>query len=394
MDLSQAGPSTQAVHAGEHPDAETGAVSTPIYETSIFAFESGDQAEAAFTGKEPRYRYTRLSNPTTAVFERKLALLEGGEAALAAASGMGAISAVAATLCRAGDHIVATEVIYGTSYVLLQDVMSRFGVEVTFADATDVDALAAALRPTTRFIFIESPINPTLDIVDIEAVARLAGERAVPLVVDNTLATPYNQRPLALGADIVVHSASKYIGGHGDVIAGAVVGSASTVDAARRGALRTLGAALGPFEAWLCIRGLKTLALRMERHNANAMAVARFLRGRPAVERVFYPGLEDHPGNALARRQMRGFGGMVSFEVRGGLKAARRVMNSVRLCTRAVSLGDVDTLIEHPATMSHASIPKKVREPLGVTDGLIRLSVGIEDAEDIIADLDFALAKS
>lgn len=378
---------TLAVHAGRNPDPATGSLATPIYQTSTFVFPSAEEGARRFAGEADGYIYSRLGNPTQAVLEEKLAALEGGEAALAVGSGMAAISAVLLGLLRAGDHIVYGDAIYGCTHALLHQMLPRFGISATPADASDVAAVGAAIRPETRLMLLETPTNPTMKLADIRAVATVTRERSVTLVCDNTFASPALQRPLELGADVVVHSATKYISGHGDVIAGAVVGSAALIRELRLTSLKDLGGVISPFDAWLLLRGLKTLDVRMERHCKNAQQVAEFLDGHPLVDRVYYPGLKTHPQHHLARRQMKAPGGVLSFEVRGGLEAGRLLMNSLRLCQLAVSLGDVETLIQHPASMTHAVVPQDDRLAMGVTDGLVRLSVGIEDARDIISDL-------
>jgi methionine-gamma-lyase len=392
MDLSAKGISTRAVHAGEHPDDSTGALVPPIYQTSTFAFKNAEQGARLFSGDEKGYIYTRLSNPTTRVLENKLALLEGGDDAVATASGMAAISTVVSSVLQQGDHLVSARTIYGATYTLFEELLPRMGISVSFADGSRVSEVKARVQPNTRMIFIETPGNPTLDIVDIAAVAEIARETGATLVVDNTFATFCNQRPLEMGAHVVVHSATKYIGGHSDVVAGAIIGSKELVDTAR-GVLKLTGAILGPFDAWLLIRGLKTMALRVARQNETAQKLAEFLCKRPEVSQVFYPGLPDHPNHHVARHQMSGFGGVLSFELKGGIEAGRQLMNSVQLCTLAVSLGGVETLIEHPASMTHAKVPRDVREKAGITDGLVRLAVGVEDVEDIIEDLAQALDR-
>jgi len=382
---------TLAIHAGEAPEPATGAVATPIHMASTFAFPSAEVAAAVFAGEEEGYIYTRWGNPTVDALERRVAALEGGEAALAAASGMAAIATAVMTAAQAGDHIVATRAIYAGTYNLLAKELPRYGVHTTFVDATDPQNVAAALREETRIVYLESPGNPTLALNDIAAIARIAHDAGALVFIDNTFATPINQRPLELGADVVLHSATKYLCGHGDAIGGIVVGAADFIAAARTGVLRDVGGVMSPFNAWLILRGVQTLPLRMERHNANALQVARFLEAHPQVAWVSYPGLPSHPQHALAQRQMRGFGGMVCFEVRGGVEAGRRLMNRIRLCTLAVSLGDTRTLICHSASTTHSTVPREARLAAGVTDGLVRLSVGLEDPEDIIADLDQAL---
>ena len=394
MKLDQAGFTTRAVHAGQSPCPVTGALNTPIYQTSTFVFTDVAQGAARFAGDQEGYIYTRLGNPTQAALEQKIANLEGGEAGLAFSSGMGAITAVLLTLVKQGDHIVACDTIYGCTHSFLASIMPQYGVETTFVDLSRLGNLTAAVRPNTKVIYLESPANPTMKLVDIAAIAKQAKEAGATVVVDNTFASPYLQRPLELGAHVAVHSATKYIGGHGDVIAGLAVGSADLIAQVRSAMLKNIGAVIGPFDAWFLLRGLKTLALRMERHSANAMAVASFLEQHPAVQEVYYPGLPSHPQHELACRQMQGgFGGMLSFELKGGLEAGINLMNSLELCSLAVSLGDAETLIQHPASMTHSPYPPAERRAAGITDGLVRLSVGIEDVDDIIADLKQGLDK-
>ena len=386
--------STRCIHglATDHPRGNR-PVATPIHQTSTFAFASADQGAAAFAGESDAYIYTRLANPTQAVLEERLAAVEGGEAALALASGMAAATIAALTACRAGDNIVAGDTLYGGTHELFMHTLPRMGITVREVDTTDPANVAAAMDDRTRLIFFETPANPTLRLTDIAAVAEVAHAGGALVVVDNTFCTPYLQNPLALGADVVLHSATKYISGHGDTIAGVLVGQREFIDRARGEVLRDVGACISPFNAWLLIRGLKTLPVRMERHCANAARIAAWLQEHPKVTHVDYPGLPDHPQHALARRQQRGFGGMISFLVRGGRGAGRTVMDSVRLCTLAVSLGDVDTLIEHPASMTHSTYDEQELAAAGIDPGLVRLSVGLEDPEDIIADLEQALAR-
>ncbi|HEX5506757.1 MAG TPA: PLP-dependent aspartate aminotransferase family protein [Thermomicrobiales bacterium] len=381
---------TAVVHAGEAPREHLGALSAPIYQAAVFTFPDAEQGAAIHEGEQPGYFYGRMGNPTQAALETALCELEGGEAALALASGMAAVTTTLLTLLAPGDHLVAPESLYATTNALLDQVLQPFGVSVTYVDATDPANYAAALRPETKALYLETPANPTLKLVDIPAVVAVARERGLTTVLDNTFATPINQRPLALGVDAVVHSATKYLGGHGDLTAGALVGSAALVRRARWQTAKILGGVIAPQTAWLVLRGIRTLALRMARHNANALAVAEFLAGHPKVVAVHYPGLPAHPQHDLARRQMRGYGGMIAFDV-GGVEEGRRLVNNVRLCALAVSLGDVATLIQHSASMTHASVPRERRLAVGITDGLLRLSVGIERAEDIVADLDGAL---
>ena len=383
---------TRQIHQGSHPDPRTGALSTPIYQTSTFVMGSAQRGADLFSGAAEGYVYTRLGNPNHTVIEAKLADLENGEAALATASGMGAISATLLTLLQAGDHVIAGRIIYGCTYSLLHHSLPRFGIDVSFVDTTDPQKVAEAMRPETRLVFLETPANPTLDLADIEVIAAIAHDHGALLVVDNTFCTPYLQRPLDLGADLVVHSATKYLNGHGDVIAGFVVGPAETVRRIREVGLKDLtGSVLGPFEAFLILRGMKTLSYRMDAHSANAAALAGFLEQHPMVERVIYPGLPSHPQHALARRQMHDGGGMVSFLVRGGRAAGAALIDHVRLISVAVSLGDLESLIEHPASMTHSTYTPDELAAFGIPEGLVRLSVGLEDVADLEADLDAAL---
>ena len=387
---------TKAIHAGNVKDAQYGALTTPIYQTSTFVFDSCEQGGRRFAGAEAGYIYTRLGNPTVSVLENKVAALEGGEACVAAASGMGAISSALWTIAGAGKHIVADGTLYGCTFALLNHGMSRYGVEVSFVDTSDLAAVKAALKENTCAVYLETPANPNLKITDIAAVAEVAHayNPAIKVVCDNTFASPALQNPLALGADVVVHSATKYLNGHGDVIAGFVVGKADFIGEVRMFGLKDMtGAVMDPFAAYLILRGLKTLEIRMERHCANAKAIAEFLDQHPAVEKVYYPGLKNHVGHDIAARQMKDFGGMLSFEVKGGRAAGTKLVNSLHLITVAVSLGDAETLIEHPASMTHSTYTEEELAASGIPAGLIRLSAGLENAEDIIADLEQALAQ-
>lgn len=389
----QVGYNTTIIHAGQSPDPITGALSTPIYQTSTFVFETAEQGAARFALEEEGFIYTRLGNPTQQALELKLAALEKAEAALAVASGMTAIAGSLWTLCRQGDHIIAADTLYGCTHALLSHSMPRFGIEVTFVDATDPDNIRKAMQPNTKVVYIETPANPTLEIIDITATAKVAHDYKAQLIVDNTFMSPYCQRPLELGADIVVHSATKYINGHGDVVAGVVLGNKEFINQVRFVGVKDItGGCISPFNAWLTLRGLKTLGVRMERHCQNAMHVAQYLEKHPKVQQVYYPGLKNHPQHQLALTQMSGFGAMIGFEVTGGIAAGRLIMNHVRLCALAVSLGDTETLIQHPASMTHSPIAREERVKAGISDGLIRLSVGLEDPEDIISDLEQALA--
>lgn len=381
---------TTAVHAGDDPELHQGAISVPVYNAAVFAFPDAEQGAAIHEGEQPGYFYGRIGNPTQSALETALCELEGGASALAFASGMAAITTTMFTLLKAGDHIVAPESLYATTNALLNQMLEPFGVAVTYVDGMDAQNYAAAIRPETRVLYLESPANPTLKLVDIRAAVEIAKKNNLVTVMDNTFATPFNQRPLDYGVDVVIHSATKYLGGHGDLVAGAMIGSEEIVTKARWHTNKILGGVISPQTAWLVLRGIKTLALRMERHNENALAVAQFLAGHPKVQAVHYPGLPTHPQHDLAKKQMNGFGGMIAFDV-GGVEEGRRLVNNVRLCSLAVSLGDVATLIQHSASMTHASVPRERRLAVGITDGLLRLSVGIERAEDIIGDLDAAL---
>lgn len=367
-------------------------MATPIYQTSTFVFASTEEGARRFAGEEAGYVYSRLGNPTVTVLEEKIAALEKAEAGLAFASGMAAVSAVLMALVKSGDHILGTKGLYGCTYGLLNLMQDRFGVTYSLCDMTVEESIRQKLMPTTRVIYVETPINPTMELVDLKLVAKIAKEIGAYVVVDNTFMSPYLQRPIEHGCDIVIHSATKFIGGHGDVIAGVAAGPQSIMDTIRMTSLKDIGGIIGPFDAYLLIRGLKTLGVRMDRHCENGQKVAEFLDQHPKVAKVHYPGLSRFPQYELACRQMDGFGGLLAFELKGGMEAGIRMMNNVQLCKRAVSLGDVDSLIQHPASMTHSIIPLQEREKMGITDGLIRLSVGIEDIEDILDDLEAALA--
>jgi len=374
---------TRAIHAGQPPDPSTGAVIPPVYQTSTYAQDD----VAVHKG----YDYSRADNPTRWALEQCLASLEGARFALAWSSGMSAIDAVL-RLLTAGDHVLVSDDAYGGTHRLLRQVVARFGVESSAADLTRLDAVREAMRPNTRMILMESPTNPLLKVVDIAALAGMAHQAGALAVVDNTFLSPYFQTPLALGADIVVHSATKYLGGHSDVVGGALMTGDEALFQRAKFIQKSVGSVPGPWDAWLVLRGVKTLALRMERHQSNAFRVARFLESHPAVTRVYYPGLPSHPQHALASRQARGHGGMVSFRLAGGLAKARDMLTRTRIFTLAESLGGVESLIEHPALMTAASVPKDELDRLGVTDDLVRLSVGIEDPDDLVEDLTQALA--
>ena len=394
MEIKKCGLGTTAIHAGTLKNLY-GTLAMPIYQTSTFIFDSAEQGGRRFALEEAGYIYTRLGNPTTTVLEDKIAALEEGEAAVATSSGMGAISSTLWTILKAGDHIVTDKTLYGCTFALMCHGLTRFGIDVTFVDTSNLDEVKNAMKENTRVVYLETPANPNLKIVDIEALAKIAHTNPNTLViVDNTFATPYMQKPLTLGADVVVHSVTKYINGHGDVIAGLVITNKALADQIRFVGLKDMtGAVLGPQDAYYIIRGMKTFEIRMERHCKNARKVVEFLNNHPKIERVYYPGLETHPGYEIAKKQMKDFGAMISFELKGGFEAGKTLLNSLKLCSLAVSLGDTETLIQHPASMTHSPYTKEEREAAGITDGLVRLSVGLENVEDIIADLEQGLQK-
>ena len=394
MEIKKCGLGTTAIHAGTLKNLY-GTLAMPIYQTSTFIFDSAEQGGRRFALEEAGYIYTRLGNPTTTVLEDKIAALEEGEAAVATSSGMGAISSTLWTVLKAGDHIVTDKTLYGCTFALMCHGLTRFGIDVTFVDTSNLDEVKNAMKENTRVVYLETPANPNLKIVDIEALAKIAHTNPNTLViVDNTFATPYMQKPLTLGADVVVHSVTKYINGHGDVIAGLVITNKALADQIRFVGLKDMtGAVLGPQDAYYIIRGMKTFEIRMERHCKNARKVVEFLNNHPKIERVYYPGLETHPGYEIAKKQMKDFGAMISFELKGGFEAGKTLLNSLKLCSLAVSLGDTETLIQHPASMTHSPYTKEEREAAGITDGLVRLSVGLENVEDIIEDLEQGLEK-
>ncbi|MCS6866034.1 MAG: cystathionine gamma-synthase [Gemmataceae bacterium] len=375
--------STRAIHAGQDADPATGATVVPIYATSTYTQTA--------PGQHKGYEYSRSGNPTRTALETALAALEEGERGLAFASGLAATTAVFSALLRPGDEVVASADMYGGTFRLLERVFKPWGLATRYTENASPAGFAQVMSPQTKLVWIETPTNPLLQILDIAAIAQLAHDRGAKLVVDNTFASPYLQQPLKLGADLVVHSTTKYLGGHSDVIGGCVIGAKDLLEPIKF-YQNAAGGVPGPFDAYLVLRGLKTLAVRMDRHCENASALAEWLVRHPAVAQVYYPGLPDHPGHAIAARQMRTFGGMVSLKLRGGIPAARQFLTRTKLFSLAESLGGVESLVCHPATMTHASIPKEVREARGVDDGLIRLSVGIEDVADLRADLEAALA--
>ena len=383
---------TLAVQGVSPTDEKTGAVATPIYQSSTFSYFTAERGAALFAKEEKGYIYTRLSNPTNEKLEMNLALLEGADAGLTFASGLAAINALVLYYCSAGDHFLVQKELYGGTYELFTKHLPRLGIDVTYLTEMTAEAVRKNIRANTKLVFIETPSNPLLHIVDVAAVAAIAREKGVPLAVDNTFATPYLTQPIKLGATFAVHSATKYIGGHGDCIGGIVAGPADVMDAMRASTYKDLGATTSPFNAFLFLRGLKTLPLRMDRHCSSAAKIAEFLAGHDKVGKIYYPGLPSHPGHELAAKQMRLFGGMVGFDV-GSFDAAKKFLDGLEICVQAVSLGDVITLIEHPASTTHHAYPEKELADVGLSQGYVRLSVGLEDPGDLIDDLAAGLKR-
>ena len=395
IDDADKGFSTRAIHHGYDPLDAEGALTPPLHLTSTFAFETAEQGGARFAGEADGHIYTRISNPTTDLLERRMASLEGGEAAVAMASGMGAITSVLWSILRAGDELITDKTLYGCTFSFFQHGLSRFGITVRHVDLTNPIALETAMTDKTKVVYFETPANPNMRLVDIAAISAIARRRGAKTVVDNTYATPVQTRPLAHGADIVVHSATKYLGGHGDLVAGIAVGSSEDMADVRMVGVKDMtGAVLAPFNAMLILRGLKTLELRVERHAASAQRVAEALEAHAGIETVHYPGLTSFPQHALAKQQMTGFGGMIAFELKGGYAAGIAMMNRLRMIRRAVSLGDAETLIQHPASMTHSTYTREEREAHGISEGLVRISVGLENVDDILDDLHQALGTN
>ncbi|MBR9834322.1 MAG: methionine gamma-lyase [Alphaproteobacteria bacterium] len=386
---------TQAIHHGYNPLDEQGALTPPLHLTSTFAFDTAEQGGARFAGEAPGHIYSRISNPTVELLEARMAALEGAEAGVAMASGMGAITSVLWSFLKAGDELITDKTLYGCTFSFLRDGLTRFGVKVTHVDLTNPIALETAINDRTQIVYFETPANPNMRLVDIAAISAIARRHGARTIVDNTYATPVQTRPIEHGADIVVHSATKYLGGHGDLIAGIAVGTAEDMAEVRMVGVKDMtGSVLAPFNAMLVLRGLKTLELRVRRHADSAMIVAKMLAAHPAVARVHYPGLESFPQHALAQRQMAGFGGMIALELKGGYEAGIVMMNRLDLIRRAVSLGDAETLIQHPASMTHSTYTPEERSAHGISEGLVRLSVGLETVDDILADLHQALGSN
>ncbi|MEC1523865.1 PLP-dependent aspartate aminotransferase family protein [Neobacillus niacini] len=383
---------TQLIHSAQYPDSNTGAISQAVIPAVAYAFPDVETAAAVVAGEKEGIYYGRYGNPTTRTLEQKIAELEGGEDSIGLSSGMAAISSALLAVLSRGDHVVVTKDVYGGTYNFLTSLAPRFGISVDFVDCTNLDCLQASIKENTKAIYIETPSNPCLTVLDIEAISKISKLHSIPLIIDNTFMSPYLQKPLELGADIVVHSATKYLNGHGDVLAGFVVARKKLITFIREKIAGNLGQNLNAWESFLILRGLKTMGLRMKQHCSNAQKVAEYLENNEAVQKVYYPGLRSHPQHQLAKRQMKGMGGIVSFEVRGGFSAGKQFINQLNLAMISFSLGDPETLVQHPASMTHFSIPENERLKFGISDGLIRLSVGLEDSKDIIADLEQALA--
>jgi methionine-gamma-lyase len=386
-------PDSRPVHVGPDPDPLHGGVSVPIYQSSTFSFASSEEGAARFAGTDPGYKYTRLGNPTLKALAQAVCELEGGHDALCTASGMAAISSVFLATLKSGDHVVGTDAVYGPSRLLCENYLSKFGIESSWVPTEDLQAIRSALRPDTRMLYIETPANPTIKLSDLEGCSAIAREAGALLVVDNTFSSPMLQQPFRFGADVVVHSMTKYLNGHSDVVAGIIVSGNAEIHGKLEKTLQTFGGTMDPHQGWLVLRGLRTLALRVKKAQDNASHLAAWLEEHPKVSWVSYPGLSSHPQHALMKRQMNGPGSMISFGVKGGMDAGRALINSVGFLVLAVSLGGVETLIEHPASMTHAGMPRDEREASGITDDLVRVAVGCEDWEDLRDDLEQALAK-
>lgn len=383
---------TQVIHGGHEREA-FGALVTPLYQSATFVFESAQQGGERFAGNEPGYIYTRLGNPTTAELERKMAILEGAEAAAATASGMGAVSAALLANLQMGDHLVASNAVYGCTYALMTTQFARFGIEVSLVDFSSVVEIEAAIKSNTKVIFCETPVNPHLQVFDLAAIANIAKRHQLVSIVDNTFMTPLLQRPLDFGIDLVIHSATKYLNGHGDVIAGIVCGSEEQLHKVKYEILKDIGAVISPHDAWLILRGLKTLDVRLQRHCDSAQRVAEFLTEHPSINRVYYPGLASHQGHKFIGQQMKRAGGVIAFELAANLEEAMAFVGHLSLFSIAVSLGDAESLIQHPASMTHSPYTPEARAAAGIGDNLLRISIGLEDCDDIIADLSQALAR-
>lgn len=385
--------STVAIHSGKGKKKNPGVLVTPIYQSTSYVFDSVKDGKEKCESNDYGFCYTRIGNPTQEVLEEKIAALEGAESSLAFASGVAAASALLFHVFKAGDHAIVDDTVYSATHNLFDTMLKKFGVETTFTDTSKIENIEKAIRPNTRMIYFESPANPTMKVIDLEAVGNVGEKHNITTVVDSTFASPYLQNPIKLGIDVVIHSATKYICGHGDAMGGLVVGTKKLVEGVRDDTLKNLGGCISPFNAFLLIRGLKTLDIRMQKHCESALIIARYLENHPKVRKVFYPGLESHPQHEVAKKQMKDWGAVITFDLKGGMDAGVKLMEGVKLCRLAVSLGDVDTLVEHPASMTHWYIAKEEREKGGITDGLVRMSVGLEGTEDIINDLEQALSN-
>jgi methionine-gamma-lyase len=392
MDTKNLGFDSKLIHSGTVDD-QFGSATTPIYQTSTFKFKDADHGAACFSGETEGYIYTRINNPTIDSLERLICDLENGYRAIAVSSGMAAVNTIYMGLLKQGDHIISTDAVYGPSRVIMENHYSKFGIESSYVDTTDVENIEKAIRPNTRMIFVETPANPTMGITDLEKVVEIARRHGLITVADNTFCSPFLQKPIDFGIDVVFHSVTKFINGHADIVGGIIVARTKQVHDILRPMMINLGCNMDPHQAYLVIRGVKTLALRMERSQQNAMKIAEYLENHPGIQWVKYPGLKSHPQFDLGRKQMAGPGAMISFELKGGIQAGKILMNNVKLCLLAVSLGGVESLIQHPASMTHSKMDKEKRQAAGISDGLVRFSVGIENVEDIIADLKQALEK-
>ena len=392
MDTKDLKFTSKLIHGGGYKN-KLGAVNVPIYQSSTFEFETAEEGARCFNGESNGYIYTRLGNPTIQVLEKTVADLEKGFGGIATSSGMGAVSTIYMALLNKGDHIISSDAVYGPSRGLMEDHFSRFGVESTYVNTSDLENIKNAIRPNTKVLYVETPANPTISITDIKACSEIAKKHNLLLVVDNTFSSPYLQRPIEHGADVVFHSVTKFINGHADVVGGIIIAKEETLYKKLRSMMILMGCNMDPHQAYLVIRGLKTLSIRVERAQQNAMKIAEWLEKHPKVEWIKYPGLKSHPQYEIGKKQMDGFGSMISFGLKGGLEAGRTLMNNVSLAILAVSLGGVETLIEHPASMTHSKVSQEDKRKAGISDGLVRYAVGIEDVEDLIADLDQALAK-
>ncbi|GAA0605933.1 methionine gamma-lyase [Virgibacillus siamensis] len=382
---------TTVIHEGYDSKEMLGSLATPLFQTSTYTFDTAEQGERRFAGEEGGYVYSRLGNPTVSVLEERIAALENGERGLAFGSGMAAVSAILIALTKANDHVLCSSGLYGCTFGLLSMMKDKYNISHDFSEMRTKDEIHSLIKPETACIYVETPINPTMKLIDLQMVAEVAKEHGVPVVVDNTFSSPYLQRPLNLGCDVVLHSATKYLGGHGDVVAGLAVGKKDFLDEVAMTTQKDIGGIMAPMDAWLLLRGIKTLPLRLDRHCDNAEKIFEKLRSHPNVEHIYYPGDENNPDNAICKKQMKRGGGLISFDVRGTKKDAQQFLNHLKFLKIAVSLGDAETLIQHPATMTHSVVPEDVRLNMGITDQLIRLSVGLEHWEDVWADLEQAL---